>query len=159
MLRKGKPAPDFALPNQDGEIVHLSDFLGKKVVLFAFPAAGTIGCNIQACGYRDLFPALDAVNAAVLGISTDSSKTLRRWKQDKNLPYDLLSDTDHAVLSAWGAWGINVFGLKLGHTVRSHWVIDENGILVASRVNVMPGSSVKQALETIEMQGTVVTNS
>jgi thioredoxin-dependent peroxiredoxin len=150
MLRLGKPAPDFALPNQDGTIIHLSDFIGKKVVLFAFPAAGTLGCNIQACGYRDEFPQLDAANTVVLGISTDSQEKLHQWRQDKNLPYDLLSDPDHQVLSDWGAWGIKLFGLKLGHTLRSHWIIDEQGLLVASHINVSPKGSVKEALEAVE---------
>jgi peroxiredoxin Q/BCP len=120
------------------------------VVLFAFPAAGSLGCTVQACGYRDEFARLDAANTVVLGISTDSQEKLRQWKQEKNLPYDLLSDPDHQVLNDWGAWGISLFGLKLGHTLRSHWIIDEEGILVTSHVNVSPKASVKEALDAVE---------
>ena len=96
----GEQAPDFELKNQNGQTVKLSDYRGKKVVLFAFPKAGTSGCTTQACGLRDEFPQIESANATVLGLSPDMPEELLKWKQDENLPYDLLSDPDHAVLEA-----------------------------------------------------------
>ncbi|HYO87540.1 MAG TPA: peroxiredoxin, partial [Candidatus Limnocylindrales bacterium] len=101
----GEQAPDFQLVNQDGQTVKLSDYRGKKVVLFAYPKAGTPGCTTQACGFRDEFPKLTAANVVVLGISADAPRDQLKWKQKEELPYDLLSDPEHAVLEAWGAWG------------------------------------------------------
>ena len=101
----GQPAPDFELPNQDGKPVRLGDFRGKKVVLFAYPKADTPGCTTQACGFRDHFPRIETKNAVVLGISPDQPEDLLKWKQKQSLPYDLLSDPEHKVLEAWGAWG------------------------------------------------------
>src|SRR5690606_19777985 len=101
----GEKAPDFELKNQNGETVRLSDYRGRKVVLFAFPKAFTSGCTAQACGLRDSFPLLENVNATVLGLSPDPPEDLKAWKEAENLPYDLLSDPDHTVLEQWGAWG------------------------------------------------------
>src|SRR6185436_14892706 len=105
MPNAGEKAPDFELPNQDGKMTKLSDFRGKKVILFAYPKADTEGCTIQACGFRDQFPKIQADNAVVLGISADEPKDNLKWKKKLNLPYDLLSDVDHKVLEQWGAWG------------------------------------------------------
>ena len=101
----GEKAPDFELPNQDGEMVKLSDLQGKRVVLFAYPKAGTSGCTTQACGFRDNYPKIEAGDAIVLGISPDEPKALKKWQEKEALPYDLLSDPEHEVLDAWGAWG------------------------------------------------------
>src|SRR5215203_5849046 len=103
MLTIGEPAPDFTLPNQDGQLIRLSDFRGKKVVLFAFPRANTMGCNAQACGFRDEFEEFRTNNAVVLGISCDPQQALQDWKMGKKLPYNLLSDPDHVVVEPWGA--------------------------------------------------------
>ena len=107
----GQIAPDFELLNQNGQPVKLSDYRGRKVVLFVFPKANTMGCNAQACGFRDEFETISASNAIILGISADSVDTLKEWKQNKQLPYDLLSDPDHAMLEAWGAFGMSLLGL------------------------------------------------
>lgn len=151
MLTIGEQAPDFELLNQDGKPVRLSDFRGKKVILFAFPKANTPGCNNQACSFRDVFPQIESNNSVVLGISADSVEDLHSWKAMKNLQYDLLSDTSHKMLDAWGAWGINLRVIKLPiASTRSYWVIDENGILLDQQIGVRPGESVKKALATIE---------
>lgn len=150
MLTIGETAPDFALSNQDGQIVRLSDFRGKKVVLFAFPKANTGGCNAQACGFRDEFEEFRAHNAVILGISCDGQAALKDWKISKNLPYDLLSDPTHEVVERWGAWGIPLFGIiNVPMVNRSYWVIDERGVLVAQQINVLPGTSVRKALDTV----------
>lgn len=147
----GQFAPDFELPNQDGNPVKLSDYRGKKVIIFAFPKAFTAGCNNQACGFRDEFPHLETANAVVLGISGDSQETLRKWKQAKQLPYDLLSDPSHGVLTKLNAWGMSLFGvINLPRIARSFWVIDEEGRVVDMQVGISPGASVRRALAAIQ---------
>ncbi|MBN1200506.1 MAG: thioredoxin-dependent thiol peroxidase [Anaerolineae bacterium] len=144
----GEKAPDFELKNQNGSTVRLSDFRGKKVVLFVFPKAGTSGCTAQACGLRDQFPQIEAANAVVLGISPDPPDALLRWKEKENLPYDLLSDPDHAVLEAWGVWGEkSMYGKKYMGVIRSHWVIDEDGVIADAQIKVSPATSVERAAE------------
>lgn len=144
----GEKAPDFELKNQDGETVRLSDYRGQKVVLFAFPKAGTSGCTAQACGLRDAFPRLEAVNAVVLGLSPDQPADLKKWQQEENLPYDLLSDPDHRVLDEWGVWGEkSMYGKTYMGVIRSHWIIDENGIIADAQVKVSPAESVERATQ------------
>ncbi len=146
----GQPALDFELPNQDGKLVHLRDYRGKKVIVFAFPMANTSGCNAQACSFRDEFFAIQSANAVILGVSPDSTGTLRQWKSDKKLPYDLLSDSGHKMLSAWGAWGIPIMGsIKIPMVNRSYWVIDENGIVIDEQNKVDPRESVRLALAAV----------
>lgn len=146
----GQLAPDFALKNQDGQVVRLSDFRGRRVVIFAFPKANTAGCNAQACGFRDEFPVIEAGNAVVLGISTDSPETLKKWKERLKLPYDLLSDPDMTMLSVWNAGGPSLLGLvKLPFATRSVWVIDENGQVLDAAVGIGPQASVERALKAL----------
>ncbi|MGQ9888483.1 MAG: thioredoxin-dependent thiol peroxidase [Aggregatilineales bacterium] len=146
----GQTAPDFTLTNQDGQLVSLSSFRGKKVVIFAFPKADTPGCTTQACGFRDAFPKIEAGSAVVLGISPDKPSDLLKWKQKQKLPYDLLSDPDHAVLEAWGAWGErSMYGRKFMGVIRSHWVLDENGVVLDAQIKVSPQDSVQKALAVL----------
>lgn len=146
----GQAAPDFSLMNQDGVEVRLSDYRGKKVIIFAFPKANTYGCNNQACSFRDVFPQINSKNAVVLGVSSDSADVLSTWKKRQGLQYDLLSDPDHQMLDNWDAWGVNLllFKLPIGAT-RSYWVIDEEGILVDQQIGVRPRESVQRALATV----------
>ena len=147
----GDTAPDFELMNQDGKLIKLSDYRGKKVILFAYPKAGTSGCTTQACGFRDAFPKIETSNTVVLGISADAPKAQLKWKQAENLSYDLLSDEDHSVLEAWGVWGEkSMYGKKYMGIVRSHWVIDENGKVIDEQINVSPKDSVERAVRAIE---------
>lgn len=147
----GKTAPDFELQNQDQAWVRLSDLRGKRVIIFAFPKANTMGCNNQACLFRDIFPQIASHDALVFGVSSDSTATLAAWKKRKQLQYDLLSDPQHEMLEAWDAWGIDLklFKLPLGAT-RSFWVIDEQGILVDQQIGVGPAESVEKALASVE---------
>jgi len=151
MPNTGDIAPDFTLPNQDGEPVTLSDLRGKRVVLFAYPKAGTSGCTTQACGFRDAFPQIEAGNAVVLGLSPDQPEALKAWKDKENLPYDLLSDPDHSVLAAWGAWGEkSMYGKKYMGVIRSHWIIGEDGTILAAEVKVSPKKSIETALKALD---------
>jgi thioredoxin-dependent peroxiredoxin len=147
----GEKAPEFTLYNQDGKQVRLSDYRGQKVVLFAFAKAGTAGCTKVACNYRDEFPQIAASNAVVLGISPDSQRELKRWKMSKKLPYDLLSDPDHKVLEQLGAWGFNVFGLKVPMTTHSLFVIDENGTIIAEQIKISPDDNIAKALAALNI--------
>lgn len=147
----GQAAPDFELLNQEGQTVGLSHYRGRRVIIFAFPKANTMGCNNQACAFRDVFPQIEARNAVVLGVSSDSVETLAAWKRRQGLQYDLLSDPDHAMLDAWEAWGFKLFSIiKLPiSATRSYWVIDENGILVDQQIGVRPQESVDKALAAV----------
>lgn len=152
----GQPAPDFELPNQDGQPIRLSQYRGQKVIVFVFPKANTAGCNAQACGFRDEFPRFEEAKTVVLGVSADSRETLKQWKQDKKLPYDLLSDPDYAVQKAWGARGVSLLNVvvDIPLTLRSYWVIDENGVITDMQVGTTPGGSVKRALGAITLNNT-----
>jgi thioredoxin-dependent peroxiredoxin len=147
----GEKAPDFELPNQDDEIVKLRDLQGQKVILFAFPKAGTPGCTLQACGFRDQFPQIQTEGAVVLGISADTPEDLKHWQQAENLPYDLLSDADHSTLDAWGAWGeLSFKGRSFDAPLRSVWVIDEDGTIITSQVRISPEDSISVALAAVK---------
>lgn len=150
MPRVGEQAPDFELLNQDGKPVKLSDFRGKKVILFAYPRAGTSGCTTQACGFRDSFPKIQTANAVVLGISDDPPKDNLKWKEKESLTYDLLSDESHQVLEAWNAFGEKkMYGKSYLGTIRSHWVIDENGVVIDEQIGISPKDSVDLALTAV----------
>ena len=152
----GDPAPDFTLKNQDGNTVSLSDYRGKNVVIFAFPKAGTAGCTAQACSFRDEFPQIENANAVVLGLSTDTPAALKKWKDNKKLQYDLLSDPDQTALEALGANGGSLLGLiKVPIAKRSYWVIDAAGVIVDMEIGVGPMDSVTKALKAVQQIPTV----
>ena len=150
MPRTGDIAPDFALPNQHGELVRLSDYRGRKVLLFAYPKAGTSGCTVQACGFRDRFAQIETANAAVLGISPDAPAALAQWIEAESLPYDLLSDPDHRVLEAWNAWGEkSMYGRTYQGVIRSHWIIGEDGAVLDEQIGISPKKSIAAALKLL----------
>ena len=146
----GEPAPDFELSDENGTLIKLSDYRGTKVILFAYPRADTPGCTVQACGFRDSFPTVETNNAVVLGISPDPVEDLKTWKNKMGFQYPLLSDTDHSVLEAWGAWGEKTsFGKTYDGVIRSHWVIDEDGTVIDEQIKIKPEDSVRKALEAV----------
>lgn len=143
-------APSFTLKNQDNESVSLSDFKGKRVLLFFFPKADTPGCTIQACGFRDNFPKIEEQNATVIGMSADSPAELKKWKDKQRLPYTLLSDPDHAVATAYGVWDQkSMFGKKYFGITRSHFIIDEDGNLEVEARKVGPLDSIKKGTKAL----------
>ncbi|MBI1282143.1 MAG: redoxin domain-containing protein [Anaerolineaceae bacterium] len=146
----GETAPDFELLNQDSLPTRLKKYRGRKVIIFAFPQAYTAGCTEQACGFRDQFPQIEAENAVILGISPDKPDTLKRWKIENNLQYDLLSDPTHQTLQEWGAWGKPILGLiKLRRVNRSFWVINEEGVVIDEQRGISPTQSVERALKAL----------
>src|SRR6185437_1849201 len=104
-LSPGDPAPDFALPDADENVISLMTFRGARVVTYFYPAALTPGCTTQACDFRDNLSVLKGAGVAVLGISPDKPEKLREFRETHSLPFPLLSDPDHRVLEAFGAWG------------------------------------------------------
>ena len=158
MLNVGDVVPDFALPNQDGKLVRLSDFRGRRVVIFTFPAAGSMGCTMQACDLRDAYADLVSGNTVVLGISVDTPADLKAWKDQRALPYDLLSDPDHPVLEMLEGWRVKVLGIELPYfRNRTLWVLDEDGRVFEKHVPVMPvgnGRIARAALNRMEARET-----
>ena len=129
-LTAGQPAPDFTLPDQDGQPVSLAQFRGKKVLVYFYPRASTPGCTTQACGLRDTQAELAALNTQVLGISPDPSSRLKNFQQKQRLNFTLLSDEDHAVASAFGVWGPKKFmGKTFDGIHRISFLIDEQGVI------------------------------
>lgn len=125
-----QPAPLFATQNQHGEIVNLSDFLGKKVVLYFYPKAMTPGCTTQACGIRDSRDDFNAVNTVVLGVSPDAPERLQKFIERDNLNFDLLSDENHQIAEQYGVWGLKKFmGKEYDGVHRISFIIDEQGVL------------------------------
>lgn len=146
----GDIAPDFTLPNEAGEQVSLSQFRGKRVILYFYPKDDTPGCTSQACGFRDAYPMIEDKNAVVIGISPDSAKSHAKFKTKHNLPFILLADEQHSVAEAYGVWGEkSMMGKKYMGIIRSHFVIDEEGRIAQAEVKVSPDDSVKRALAAL----------
>ncbi len=149
-LRIGDPAPDFEALTDTGETVRLSDFRGKRVVLYFYPKDDTSGCTKQACGFRDNYPVIEERNAVVLGVSPDGQASHRKFKTKYNLPFTLLVDEDHAIAERYGVWGEKqMYGRTFMGIIRSHFVIDEEGRLADMRVKVSPDDSVDLALQAL----------
>jgi peroxiredoxin Q/BCP len=136
-LVEGDPAPDFALPDATGAEVKLSDFRGRHVVVYFYPAASTPGCTKQACDFRDNLHELDNAGFAVLGISPDPLAKLQRFRDAQNLNFPLLSDVDKTVLTQWGAFGEKqLYGRTVTGVIRSTFVVDPNGKIARAMYGV-----------------------
>ncbi len=149
-LKVGDPAPDFAVQNDQGETVRLSDLRGKRVVLYFYPKDNTPGCTTQACNFRDSYPAITSKNAVVLGVSPDSARSHGNFKAKFDLPFPLLVDSDHSLSEAYGVWQEkSMMGRKYMGVVRSHFVIDENGRIADAQYNVKAAESAAKALKAL----------
>lgn len=126
-LKAGDAAPDFSVEDQDGKMVNLADFKGKKLVLFFYPKASTPGCTAEACNLRDNWERFQEKGYAILGVSADSKKRQQNFKNKYELPYSLLADEDKNVIEAYGVWGPKKFmGKEYDGIHRTTFVIDEN---------------------------------
>ena len=131
MLEIGQPAPTFALQDQDGSVIKLDSFKGKRVLVYFYPRASTPGCTIQACALRDTKAELDALNVVVLGISPDTPKKLTNFINKQELNFTLLADEDHATCEAYNVWQLKKFmGRENMGVVRTSFLIDESGNLI-----------------------------
>ena len=149
-LQAGDAAPDFELSSDSGQSVRLSDFLGKKVILYFYPKDDTPGCTTQSCGFRDAYPQIEEQNAVVLGVSPDVVRSHQKSKTKFNLPFILLADEQHAVAEAYGVWGEkSMYGKKYMGITRSHFVIDEQGVIADAQVKVSPQESVERAIAVL----------
>ena len=129
-LKAGDKAPNFESIDQDGNPVKLSDFKGKKLVLFFYPKDNTPGCTAESCNLRDNYDDLLKQGYEVLGVSTDGEKSHQKFITKNELPFSLLADTDKSVHNAFGVWDMKKFmGKEYMGTLRSTFVIDENGVL------------------------------
>lgn len=136
-LSAGSPAPDFTLPDQDDQAVTLSALRGQKVIVFFYPAAMTPGCTKEACDFRDALAPLQDAGYTVLGVSRDATAKLRTFRERDSLTYPLLSDPDHSVHAAYGAWGEKMnYGKLIEGVIRSTFVIDERGTIAHALYNV-----------------------
>ncbi len=149
-LETGVAAPDFAALSDTGESVKLSDFRGKKVILYFYPKDDTPGCTTQSCGFRDNYVEITEKNAVVLGVSPDGVESHQHFKSKFDLPFSLLVDADHSIAEAYGAWGEKTnYGKTSMGIIRSHFVIDENGVLRDAVYNVKADASPVTALAAL----------
>lgn len=149
-LKVGDTAPDFEALSDSGKTIKLSDFRGKRVVLYFYPKDSTPGCTTQACGFRDSYPTVEKRKAVVLGVSPDGVASHQKFKTNQKLPFPLVVDQDHAIAEAYGVWGEkSMYGKKYMGIIRSHFVIDEKGKIIDAQVKVSPKDSVALALETL----------
>jgi peroxiredoxin Q/BCP len=137
VLEAGQTAPDFTLSDAEGNQVSLSDFRGKNVIVYFYPAASTPGCTTQACDFRDNMASLQSAGYVVLGVSKDKLPALQKFAAEENLSFPLLSDEDLSVHHAYGAFGEkNMYGKTVQGVLRSTFVVDAEGTLTHALYNV-----------------------
>jgi peroxiredoxin Q/BCP len=149
-LSDGDTAPDFSLRDQDSKIVKLSDFRGRKVLLYFYPKADTPGCTTQSCAVRDARQDFRKLSVATLGISPDAPEDQKKFDVKFSLRFPLLADIDHAVAEAYGVWGAkNTYGKKTMGIIRSSFLIDEKGVVLRAWYGVKPEETVPKAKEAL----------
>ncbi|NMA94247.1 MAG: thioredoxin-dependent thiol peroxidase [Clostridiales bacterium] len=148
MLKEGTKAPDFALNDKDGNSVKLSDFAGKKVVLYFYPKDNTPGCTRQACAFAGVYDVYKEAGVEVIGISKDSEASHRKFADKYELPFLLLSDPELEAIKAYDVWQEkNMYGKKTMGVVRSTYIVDESGIIEKAMPKVKPDTNAAEILE------------
>ena len=151
MLEPNTKAPDFTLPNQNGEMVSLSDFLGKKVILYFYPKDNTPGCTRQACAFAAANAKLEEAGVVVIGISKDSVASHQKFVQKQNLPFILLSDPELQAIEAYGVWQEKkLYGKVSMGVVRTTYLIDEQGMIEKVMPKVKPDTNAAEILEYLK---------
>ncbi len=153
MIEEGTKAPDFTLPDKDGNAVSLESYRGRYVLVYFYPKDNTPGCTAEACSIRDAMPDFSALSLSVIGISPDKAESHRRFAEKYSLDFTLLSDTDHRTMEAYGAYGEKtLYGKKTVGVIRSSFLIDPEGnvVKVWKKVNTKThGEDVKKAFSEI----------
>lgn len=150
MLQEGMQAPAFTLADKDGKMVSLSDLLGKKVVLYFYPKDNTPGCTRQACAFASAYSEFEKKNAAVIGISKDSISSHEKFAEKYNLPFILLSDPELQAIQAYGVWQEKkLYGKTSMGTVRTTFIIDEQGKIMKVMPKVNPDTNAAEVLEIL----------
>lgn len=144
-------APDFSLPDENGDLRRLSDYRGKVVVLYFYPKDDTPGCTTEACGFRDQYQDYEQAGVAVIGISPDDIKKHQKFKAKYNLPFTLLADTDHTVCELYGVWGRKKFmGKEYDGVFRTTFLIGKDGTILRVFENVKPEGHSQEILKVLE---------
>lgn len=153
LLEVGSKAPEFALLNQDGQQVRLSNFAGQKVVVYFYPKDSTPGCTRQACAFAAAYEEFARLGVPVLGISKDSVKSHRNFATKQNLPFVLLSDPERQAIEAYGVWQEKkLYGKVSMGVVRSTFLIDENGVIEQVYSKVKPDTNAAEILDYLKGQ-------
>ena len=151
MLEVGAKAPEFTLPDKDGNPVSLSDFLGRKVVLYFYPKDNTPGCTKQACAFAAAYEGFKAKNVAVIGVSRDSVASHQKFAARYDLPFILLSDPELQAIQAYGVWQEKkLYGKVSMGVVRSTYLIDEQGVIARVMPKVKPDTNAAEILAALE---------
>jgi peroxiredoxin Q/BCP len=146
----GQTAPDFTAPDDQGNPVTLSTFRGRPVVLFFYPKDDTSGCTVEACSFRDNLPRFDDLDAVVLGVSPDSVKSHKKFKEKFDLPYPLVADEDKTIVNAYGVWGEkSMYGRKYMGVNRTTFIIDRDGKIARIFEKVKPENHAVEVAEAV----------
>ena len=150
MLEIGTKAPDFSLPDQNGKIHTLSEYAGKKVILYFYPRDNTPGCSRQACGFSDRYPQFTEKGAVVLGVSKDSVASHKKFEEKYGLAFTLLSDTERTVIEAYDVWKEkkNYGKVSMG-VVRTTYLIDEEGVIIKANDKVKTADDAEKMLQVL----------
>lgn len=144
-------APNFELPDQDGNVHSLADYAGSWLVIYFYPKDDTPGCTREACDFRDSYSVLLEKGVKILGISKDSVRSHKKFAEKYTLPFPLLSDPDHSTLDAFGAWGEKKFMGKIFNGIlRKSFILDPHGEIVKTYENVKPAEHIQEVLQDIQ---------
>ncbi len=150
MLEIGKKAPQFQLPDQNGQLHSLKDYKGKKVILYFYPKDNTAGCTSEACGFRDRYPDITEKGAVVIGISKDSVKSHKKFETNHTLPFTLLSDESTEVLQKYDVWKEkSMYGRKYMGIERSTYLIDEKGTIIKAYQKVKASTHPEEVVKDL----------
>lgn len=151
MLEVGQKAPHFSLQDSDGKTVALSDFKGKKTIIYFYPKDNTPGCTRQACAFRDAYDGFKNIDAAVIGISKDSVASHKKFAESHNLPFTLLADPELDAIKAYDVWQEKKrFGKTYFGVVRATYVLDEEGTIIKVFPNAKPDTNAAEILKFFE---------
>jgi thioredoxin-dependent peroxiredoxin len=153
-LEAGNKAPAFSLPDQDGKLVALKDLKGKPAVVYFYPADDTPGCTKEACQFNDNLATFNRAGVRIVGISPDGAIKHQRFRDKYGLKFPLLSDPEHKVMEAYGAWGEKtMYGKKTVGVIRSTFLLDDKGVVARAWYNVRADGHADKVLEEVRSQG------